>query len=394
MIKKLKFRNFYSFGDEVEVSFEVGKRPGASTYDVVGEDGTRINKVAGMIGPNGSGKTQLLKAFPFLSWFVVNSYQGSSPDDLIPFQTHKLKSDENAFFEIEFVLGSTDYKYQLELKKSAVVHESLHVKTSHLYSYLFVREMSGTGYSYKQKGFDFKKNLAEKVRGNASVVSAAYAHDSTEAGKFIRFFDGFTSNINIMGKQHYNDRDLFESALFFNSHKESHAVANSLICELDLGLSAIQLDEVSSVNNAGEEEKVIIPFGVHQKGDTSFRLSFFEESSGTKSTYVLLRKIIPVLESGGVAVLDEIDSDLHFHMMVKLIELFKHKHTNPHDAQLLFSCHSHEILNLFRKHQIILTEKESLYSDAWRLDEMQGLRADDNLYAKYQAGVLGAVPNL
>ncbi|MCW7553189.1 hypothetical protein NX722_11175 [Endozoicomonas gorgoniicola] len=51
-------------------------------------------------------------------------------------------------------------------------------------------------------------------------------------------------------------------------------------------------------------------------------------------------------------------------------------------------------MNLFRKHQVFLTEKDGLYSDVWRLDSMQGLRADDNLYAKYQAGAFGAVPNL
>ncbi|MCW7553187.1 ATP-binding protein [Endozoicomonas gorgoniicola] len=83
--------------------------------------------------------------------------------------------------------------------------------------------------------------------------------------------------------------------------------------------------------------QIIIPWGIHQDGEASFKLPFFEESSGTKSAYVLLRTIIPVLENGGIAVLDEIDSDLHLHMLVKLIELFKYPHTNPHNAQLLFS---------------------------------------------------------
>jgi len=41
-----------------------------------------------------------------------------------------------------------------------------------------------------------------------------------------------------------------------------------------------------------------------------------------------------------------------------------------------------------------LVEKRELVSEAWRLDSMLGLRADDNLYAKYQAGSLGGVPNV
>lgn len=394
MIKKLTLRNFYSFSEDAEISFIIGKKPSESAYDVVSKDGVRINKVAGIIGPNGSGKTQLLKALPFLSWFIVDSYQSGVPGETIPFQPHRLQSEAPAFFEIEFVLGGRDCKYQLELTTTAVVHESLHVKTSHLYSYLFIREQTGDGYSYRQKGFDFKKTLAEKVRGNASLISAAHVHDSGEAGQFIRFFDAVTSNIYVLGKRHYSDGDVLESARFFHQRENYHALTNQLICTLDLGLSAIELKEADGVNEKGDQEKIVIPWGVHQGDSAAFKLSFFEESSGTKSAYVLLRRMIPVLERGGIAVLDEIDSDLHLHMLVKLIELFKHKHTNPHNAQLLFSCHSHEILNLFRKHQVFLTEKESLFSDVWRLDSMQGLRADDNLYAKYQAGAFGAVPNL
>ncbi|WP_252179743.1 ATP-binding protein [Endozoicomonas sp. 4G] len=394
MIKRILFRNFYSFEEETEVSFEVGKKPTNSTYDLVSEDGSRINKVIGVIGPNGSGKTQLLKPLPFLAWFVSSSYKSSSPKDKVPLEAHKLGSDKSTYFEIEFIINGTSFRYHLEATREHVINESLYVKTSHLYSYLFIRELKGENYEYKHKGFDFQKNVAEKIRGNASIISAAHMYDSEEASKIVDFFESITSNINVMGREYYHEGALIESASFFKDFDNYHDIAKELICDFDLGLSSVELMEAIGTNEKGEEEKITLPVGVHKDGDKTFELPFFEESNGTKSTYVLLRKIIPVLENGGIAVLDEIDSDLHFHMMVKLIELFKHKHTNPNNAQLIFSCHSHEILNVFRKHQVILTEKESLYSEAWRLDEMKGLRADDNLYAKYQAGALGAVPNI
>jgi hypothetical protein len=47
-----------------------------------------------------------------------------------------------------------------------------------------------------------------------------------------------------------------------------------------------------------------------------------------------------------------------------------------------------------QKHQIYLCEKQQQISEAWRLDEVVGVRADDNLYAKYMAGAFGAVPEL
>ena len=104
--------------------------------------------------------------------------------------------------------------------------------------------------------------------------------------------------------------------------------------------------------------------------------------------------ILPVLEHGGIAIIDEIDNDLHPHMLPKMLDLFKFQHTNPHNAQIIFSCHTPEILNLLKKHQVYLVEKNDLISETWRLDEVIGLRSDDNTYAKYNAGALGAIPNI
>jgi predicted ATPase len=96
-----------------------------------------------------------------------------------------------------------------------------------------------------------------------------------------------------------------------------------------------------------------------------------------------------------VAVLDEFDVNLHPEMVLALFELFIQPETNPKNAQLLFSTHSHQILSKLDKYQIILTEKNDKgESESWRLDEMSGVRADDNYYSKYIAGAYGAVPKL
>ena len=82
-------------------------------------------------------------------------------------------------------------------------------------------------------------------------------------------------------------------------------------------------------------------------------------------------------------------------MLEPIIDLFASAETNPYNAQLLFTCHAIEILNLLNKSQVILVEKDTLCeSAAWRLDSMEGVRSDDNLYAKYMAGAYGAVPQL
>ena len=74
---------------------------------------------------------------------------------------------------------------------------------------------------------------------------------------------------------------------------------------------------------------------------------------------------------------------------------FANPTTNPHGGQLLFTCHALEVLNILHKSQVTLVEKsEDNQSNVWRLDSVEGIRSDDNLYAKYMAGAYGAVPQL
>jgi hypothetical protein len=82
-------------------------------------------------------------------------------------------------------------------------------------------------------------------------------------------------------------------------------------------------------------------------------------------------------------------------MLEPILDLFAHPKTNPHNAQLIFSTHATRVLNLVEKSQVVLVEKDpDCISDAYRLDTVQGIRNDDNFYAKYMAGSYGAVPNV
>jgi hypothetical protein len=119
------------------------------------------------------------------------------------------------------------------------------------------------------------------------------------------------------------------------------------------------------------------------------------ESSGTQGAFVLLSRLLDALEMGGLAVIDEFENDLHPHMLEPILDLFANPSTNPHQAQLLFTCHAVEVLNLIHKSQVMLVQKDAdCESSAIRLDAVVGIRNDDNFYAKYMAGAYGAVPQI
>lgn len=399
MLVLLGVSNFFSFAEEFLVSFELGKKPSHTTFDISLSESRRLNKVVAVVGPNGSGKTQLIKPLAFLSWFIGDSFLGIEPDASLPFKPHALLDDQNTRFELVFRLESEEYKYVLEANRNQVIHESLHRKNNTQYfSYLFVRNLvpnsEGMEYEYKQQGFPFKKKQAKEIRGNASIIAAAHSYGVPEAKRFVEYFAKYSHNINVLGRKHFHNSDLLESAEFFFNSKSYLSKLENMLCEFDLGLNAVTINEIETKDGNGEDVKFYLPFGIHKSGERSFELPLFEESSGTQSAFVLMHRILPVLEQGGIAVIDEIDNDLHPHLLPYIVDLFKYKHSNPHSAQIIFTCHTPEILNLLSKHQIYLVEKKNQFSEAWRLDEVQDLRADDNLYAKYMAGALSAVPNI
>lgn len=398
MLVSLRFSNFFSFAEETFVSFEMGKKPSPSTFDIAVTPERRLNKVIAIVGPNGSGKTQLIKPIAFLSLFISMSFLGAEPDSQMPFRPHALLSDQSSRFEIIFRIGDEEYKYTLEATRDYVVHESLYKKTTQYFSYMFVRELAIVdgkhSYDYKQQGFSFKKNQAKNIRGNASLIAAAHSYDVPEAREIVDYFAKYSHNLNSFGRQHFHGANVFDSAEFFYKNRKYLSRLESTLCEFDLGLSSVKINEIDSTNKDGSESKIYLPYGVHKRGESAFELPIYEESSGTQSAFVLLHKILPVLEDGGIAIIDEIDNDLHPHILPYIVDLFKFQHTNPHNAQLIFTCHTPEILNILNKHQVYLVEKKNQFSESWRLDDIQGLRTDDNLYAKYMAGALSAVPNV
>ena len=238
MILGLKFSNYYSFYEPVEISFEVGKKPSASFYDIALDDERRVNKVIAVVGANGSGKTHFLRPLAFLSWFVGSSFLETQPEDEIIIQPHILHKDSTTEMELHFLVDGDEYKYHLIIDGKKVKTEALYKKTSQQFSYIFVRERQGDGrYSVKKKdkAFPFKTSEAEKVKVNASLLSAAYVYGIEEINAVYAFFTRFGYNITVSGRIHFQQSLLNISAEHFHQNELLRTQMNEIMRELDLG---------------------------------------------------------------------------------------------------------------------------------------------------------------
>lgn len=401
MLIYIRFNNFYSFAEQAELSFKVGKHPAQSVYDIhikTTQDELRLNKVAAVLGANGSGKTQLIKVIPFLGWFIARSARTLSPEQEILFEQFKAKTDEVSYFEIGFALKNEqgmydEFRYEVSMTAQAVQREALYQKTSRSFSYIFERTNQNGEKNYKHRQF-LVPTLADDVNDNVSLISYGYLLDVTVATKICNFFANMQGNLHSMGRIERSQDNLIATAKLFSENDALKQQAEKLLCTFDTGISKIQFEKMTILDSDNKSKEILMPIGVHQYNNTILNMLFVEESNGTQSAFILLGLLLPVLQQGGVAIIDEIDNDLHPLLLPLILDLFKFEHTNPHQAQLIFSCHTPEVLNILQKHQIYLVQKNNQESEAWRLDEVIGVRADDNLYAKYMAGAFEAVPNV
>ena len=395
MIHRYAFANFQSYLEWTEVSWLLDGKVPQSVWARTSPTGERVSSVMSVVGANASGKTALLKPLLFLDWFVSQSF-ATDAQALIPVQPHMSASDAPSEFEVEVDFEGRLWRYMLRCTRERVLHESLYAKHDRM-RYVFVRDWNEDeqAYSVKQKDFGLLPAEAKKVRPNASLIATA-AQYGVPLAQRIAASSGVRSNMYQYGRRQSDAGQLVVAAAHFVQSDNQRSQLVSMLRRWDLGLKDVDIRQIENVMPAGSKQSFWVPFGIHaMSSSTIFELSFMLESNGTQSLFVLLSRLLPALEGGGVAVIDELENDLHPHMLEPILELFASSKTNPHGAQLLFTCHAVEVLNLLHKAQVMLVEKnEHNQSTAWRLDSVSGVRNDDNLYAKYMAGAYGAVPQL
>jgi uncharacterized protein len=396
MLHSYAFSNFRSFRNRVEVDLRLNDKDSVNGWAVhSAESGQRLTTAIAILGPNASGKTSLLHPLVFLGWFIRFSFN-APPDALLPIASHFTAPDLPSEFEVVADLWGkeTILRYKLEATQKRVLRESLEAKVRRgQWKMIFDRRhLADDKYAVFQEGFGLDAAQAVSVRPNVSLISWA-AQFGVEFAKKLADFS-LDSNLRAGGGLWRPADDLVTQ--FYGRNDPMRKRMVDILARWDLGLNDVEIREFEIPSTSDESKKQWYAFGVHRDSSNNkmHRLPFGQESSGTKTAFSILALVLPILESGGVIVLDELDGSLHPHMIEPLLELFASSRENPNNAQIIFTCHSVEVLRFLQKSQVVLVEKDGLTSEAWRLDSMDEVRSDENRVAKYLAGAYGAVPRL
>lgn len=402
MIHSISCKNFYSFGESSEISFLVNDNAPQNNGYFVSKSGVRLSKVETVIGSNASGKTNLLKILPFLKWLIIDSFN-IKPEDPIVVQSFAFgdAKDQPTELSVVFEIEGKVYAYSFVINKQKIVSEELKLtsfaKEKNSSKKIFTRSWNENvgHYDFEGDNFDLPKGFENLLRKNASVIGTAARLNHKESQEIAKYWQQIETNVieaGWIGDQRLPNSivQLYGAFDFFSENNVLKIEAEKLLSRFDLGLEGFEIKKEKNENGFRLNVRVAHLFN----GKKNF-LPIQYESSGTMQLFVLLKSILQALTGGGIAVLDEFDVNLHPEMVMALFDLFVQPETNSKNAQLLMSTHSHIILSKLDKYQIVLVEKnDDGLSEAWRLDEVSGVRADENYYSKYVAGAYGAVPRL
>ena len=392
MIKKFGFKNFSSFKEGAEISFEYdGNTPKCVS------NGELIGTVLGIKGANGSGKTNVLKALSFLYCFVTKrmatTQKNKDDEDEInlPINSYYSSKDPIEFY-IEFINNGILYYYELDVNNSGIVRELI-VKNKNEENSKDVVFLEREGNEITSRLSEYDEITKVNLKADQSLISLSsdfnFNNEMLDLKNVSEEFKWLIFNVGSKGLViENNSRATDIRATFYKSNPDALNFTKSIIVAGDDGISDIKI--LTTKNSAGED--IDYPVFIHEVKGKDHPLVYADESMGTKTLFNNLYKYWSVLKRGGILIFDEFDIHLHSMILPEIIDLFTTPGTNPKRAQLIVTAHNTEIIDSLGRYRTILVNKENNESYCYRLDSISMLRNDRQISPFYQKGKIGGVP--
>lgn len=390
MIYNISFKNFYSFKEKFNISFVVDKNSPDSNSYFRDKFENKLTKMVSVVGANASGKTNIFKAFCFIPWFMTSSF--NSQDDLIDFKKFTFTRD-NLPTELSMEFGNDEkiFKYIVILTPNYVISEELYLKDVRRFKKVFTRKLIDNKYEYSfRKDDDILNSLnIETLRDNCSFISWAKQYNYGLSKDIFDICHDFFINVSEDGVNPDFVRALSSIRYYSENPEIKNRALKLLNSKFDINIDNVIIEKT---NQNGTQSFNL--FSEHKVNGDNYKIPFQYESSGSQNLFYLLKNIILALDSGGVAIIDEIDNNLHPLLVKEIVNIFKSSLYNPKNAQIIFSTHSSSIINELDKQQILFVEKndKEQKSSCYFLKDISGVRVDENFYQKYLSGKYGAIP--
>ena len=426
MLIEFRFKNYRSFRDEATLSMEA---TGLGTFknSLIKYGTLNLLPSVAIYGKNGGGKSNVIRAFWLAVQFIKNAQRTQHENariPVIPFALNDYSKDEPTEFEFVYTLEGINYWYSFAATKEKVYKESLYHAPKGQKALVFNRENQSFNFTEEKAK---RKLISETVAPNQLFFSMACTMNDIaciNAMKWFRELLYFSRDYSDIPKQlldYSNDTNMLQAI-------SDYAKA------ADLGIESMQFeidskevkDDLSFPENMPEGVKAALTQFMHILSETSsnsetrlkmnevkatskhqginakgekvlYPLELSDESDGTRKLMSIAPAIESVLNKGGVLIIDEIEKELHPMLVDFVVAKFQSKQSNPNGAQLIFTTHNTELMNMeiLRKDQLYFADKSSEdgTSELYSISEF-GTRTTDNIRKGYLLGKYGATPDI
>jgi len=427
MIQELKIRNFLSFKDEVTFSFKASNDKFAEESQVVTiNENTRLLRFAIVYGYNASGKSNLLSALDFLSYFW-----SAKPKDLdsktgtVPFKLDGVSADKPSGFELVFYVQKTKFWYQLELDQHQVYLEKLSYYKTTQPIMLFERTLKD-GQSeilfnpkavkissaakdlislncLKNTSFFVARNL---VNVNLPVIDEAKEWMRNQLMPIVSPSTGLTAYaqrkvtgnealtrylVKFLHEADFNVTDISTNVISKQLTDEAVRLLTEGSDDSD-GDSAEETERIKKERTIRQIQTIFEHTVENDNGTEKYRMDKKDESVGTMRTFGIETALYEALKSQAVLPVDEWETSLHPKLQEKM--LFEYLRTNSR-SQLIVTTHNDGLLDLvddlIRKDSVWFTEKkQSGVTDLYKLTDFRGVNRLSSIREAYRNKRFGA----
>lgn len=372
MLKKMYLTNFMSFKERTEFDFT------ASKYSILGGKNVSDNNVlkeALLIGPNASGKSNVLKGLSFIIKMIKG--EGAS------FSNYRCFFSKNpiTILEYEFLFNNKEVKYVIEYNtRTNSISENLKIDN------ITVLQRNGNVGELR-----IGENVTTDDQLDSQTLFLRTASFNT--GRFpqeptLRQLMDFLQNSYVIDG--YNMGATFGNAI--TKYAEEHGVD-----KINKYLDEFNYDFVVEYGSESEGAGLKIVVGSEKKAVFLKRRSYpipniiINESQGNQVFADLLPNLIRVIENSGMLIIDEFGNSLHNKLSEKVIRFFME---NAKTSQIFITSHHTNLISnsVFRPDQIdLITFKDMQGSQVKRVSEFKPREAQ-NLEKMYLGGMFEGLP--
>lgn len=394
MLIQFSVENYLSFKDKVVFSMLAGKDKEHKEAVAEINEKEKYLKSGVIYGANASGKSNLLQALWFMVSYVLTSHekQLNLPTGRVPFKFDPNAEKLPSSFEVIFIQDQVKYAYGFSATDNEITDE-------YLYHYphgrkALVFERTNTKEYRFTTDVELQSSLKDRNSKNKLYLSTAA---NWNYDKVIPVFNWFSTcmflNMNTYGQAYGVNAETLRD----DDYRDRVA---AMLRAADFGIHGLRVKEGNVslggtwsdvYDNIEAIHRVIDKNGIAQ----TYSLNMMEESRGTNTYLNLIGLVHKALETGGLFVADELDTNLHPLLTEQIVALFNSEKDNPNNAQLIFTTHNTNLMDLkiLRRDQIWFTEKDenTAVSDLFSLDSYS-VRKDAKVEKSYLLGRYGAVP--